>query len=405
MLTRELAIAEYSLGQIIPDRLTRHEHAHYVPLLNRVLAYYRDGTGKARRDLHRFVNDVFAEEADCPQRRIGAFCKLLDEKATYDRDRRGNAAKLRRQVFRRAAGQHPLVQVPDQLFESKGSTVKQEIAKELGTSWPQIERELFADVIEFHRLASFDGYPSAESLLARYNVAQCQAVLYDAIDMTVWAGADFKTILRYAKLARLMHVISRKPDGSYLFRFDGPASVLRQSRRYGIACARFLPALLACTDWKMQARIQHRRSSWQNTFRLSPADGLNSHHNPAESFDSELEEKFARSWGDKPRDGWTLRREAEVLHEGQTVFVPDFLLQHETGSRVMLEIVGYWTPEYLHAKLQTMQRFKKHRIIYAVADTLQFPDSEQSDLQGLQDSVIRFKTSLSAKKVLEQLTV
>ncbi len=33
------------------------------------------------------------------------------------------------------------------------------------------------------------------------------------------------------KLARLMHTIERLPDGSYVFRFDGAASVVRRSRR------------------------------------------------------------------------------------------------------------------------------------------------------------------------------
>ena len=64
--------------------------------------------------------------------------------------------------------------------------------------------------------------------------------------MTVWASDDFKTILRYAKLARLMHTIVRTGEGRYRFRFDGPASVLRHTRRYGAAMARFLPALIAC---------------------------------------------------------------------------------------------------------------------------------------------------------------
>ena len=104
--------------------------------------------------------------------------------------------------------------------------------------------------MQFHRLKEFEGYASADELLARYNVAQCQAVLYDAVSMVVWAKEDFKLILRYAKLARLMHTIQRRSDGTYLISLDGPTSVLREIRRYGISFAKFLPALLGCRAGK-----------------------------------------------------------------------------------------------------------------------------------------------------------
>jgi len=29
------------------------------------------------------------------------------------------------------------------------------------------------------------------------------------------------------------------------------------------------------------------------------------------------------------------------------VFVPDFTFRHEDGTQACLEIVGFWTPEYL----------------------------------------------------------
>ncbi len=136
MLTRELAIAEYDSGQVIPDRLTQKRHGHYVGLVDQVLGIYRNGMGQMRRDLHRDVHEVFADELECPLRRIDAFCKLLDEKSSFDRDRRCNAAKLRKQVFRLAGPHHPLVQQADQLFESSEAKIKHEIAgtvgKELG---------------------------------------------------------------------------------------------------------------------------------------------------------------------------------------------------------------------------------------------------------------------------------
>ena len=246
MLTRELAIAEYDAGRIIPDRLTRKAHGHYAAHAERMLEVYRDGVGRTRRQLHQAVKAVFADEEDCPGRRIDAFCKLLDDAGKYRRDKGGKAATLRRDVFHRAATLHPLVRKVDRLFEHAEAKVKAQIAAELDRPWREIDDELFADVFEFQRLEEFGGYPDGPALLARYNVAQVQAALFGAESMTVDATDDFKTILRYAKLARMMHTITRTGPGRYRMRFDGPASVLRSTRRYGAAMARFLPSLIAC---------------------------------------------------------------------------------------------------------------------------------------------------------------
>jgi predicted nuclease of restriction endonuclease-like RecB superfamily len=399
MLTRELAIAEFDFARsrILPDRLTRKTHQPYLAYAERALNIYRHGTGRTRRDLHRAVRDVFAAEADCPARRIDAFCKLLDDVSAYHRDPRGKAAELRRKVFRMSAARHPLVTKADRLFETEEAKVKADIAAHFGRSWDDIEGDLFADVIEFHRLAKFDGFPDAQSLLARYNVAQVQAALFDAVSMTVWAAEDFKTILRYAKLARLMHSIARTGEGQYRLRFDGPASVLRETRRYGAAMARFLPALIACRNWRMHAVIRTRRSGWSAGLDLSSQDGLTSHLPAPDDFDSSVEQAFAEKWGQEEREGWQLIREGEILHRGQKVFVPDFLFRHTDGRTVLLEIIGFWTPEYLQAKLETLRTFADQHILLAVAE------SATTSLPELSQDAIIFKTTLRIKDVLSRL--
>jgi uncharacterized protein len=418
MLTRELAIAEYDRGRILPDRLTRKTHGPYADYAERMLAVYRNGIGRMRRELHRAVRDILADADDCPARRIDAFCKLLDDASVYNRDRRGRAAALRREVFHAAAASHPLVRRADRLFEHEEHAVKTAIAERLGRPWSAIDCELFADVIDFHRLAEFPGYADGPAVLARYNVAQVQAALFGATSMTVWADDDFKTIVRYAKLARLMHTITRLGGGQecpphqqecpphrreclphprYCFRFDGPASVLRETRRYGAAMARFLPALVACRNWRMHAVIATRRKGWTVGLDLSSDDGLHSHLPKPEEFDSQVEEAFAEKWGSDARQGWTLLREGEILHRGQKVFVPDFAFRHCDGRTVLMEIVGFWTPEYLQAKLETLRTFADSRILLAIAA------STRTELNQLPAEIIRYKSAIRIEDVLDRL--
>ncbi len=396
MLTRELAIADFESGRVFPDRLTRRRHARYEDYAGRMLLVYQNGVGRTRRDLHRSVHSVFTDEPDCPLRRIDAFCKLLDEAGRFHRDKRGQAAELRRQVFHQAAEWHPLVARADRLFERDEATVKATIAERLGATWDDIDGRLFSDVIEFHRLEQFTGYADGRALLARYNVAQSQAALFDAVQMTIWCQDDFKTVLRYAKLAKLMHTIRRAGDDQYVLRFDGPASVLRETRRYGARMARFLPALIACRGWRMSALVQSR-GGWRNRLELSPHDGLTSHLPPPEEFDSDVERAFAEKWGTDAREGWTLSREAEILYRGQQVFVPDFVFRHADGRRALLEIIGYWTAEYREAKKKTLALFADEPIVLAVAEAV------GQEAASWPPGAIRFKTALRIKDVLVRL--
>ncbi|MBM4035953.1 MAG: DUF790 family protein [Planctomycetes bacterium] len=440
VLTSEQSIVVYDQGRALPDRLTQRAHAHYLDYARRMLLAYQHGIGKTRRELHRSVEGMLANEPDCDTRRVQAFCKLLDEAGEFDTDRRGEAARLRLAVFDIAAPLHPLVESRDQLFENTEAEAKALIAQRLGRPWPEIEAELYADVMDFHRLTAFEGYPDAAALLRRYNVAQLQAALYRAESLVVTASEDFKTILRYAKLARLLHDIRRIPpqagglchqeqrnggtglqpvgeqgaggtgilpeqqkDGGtgvppvarYLIELSGPASVLRETRRYGINFAKFLPALLACRGWTMRATL---RTHWggRATLALSCRDGLQSTMPAPAEFDSSIEEGFAAKFGPE-RDGWRLHREAEVLIEGQSAFVPDFAFRHDDGTEVLLEIVGFWTPEYLAKKRETLRRFRGRRIYLAVAERC-IPEGAT-----VSEDVVVYKSALKAEPVLALL--
>ena len=397
MLTREHAIAEYRGGRIFPDRLRSKSHAQYHGLAVRMLETYRNGIGQTRQEIHNQIRQIFAVEEDCPTRRIEAFCKLLDDVSTYPNDRSGKAAGLRRNVFRLAAKHHPLVETPNRLFESAGDKIKTVIANELNLTWTDIEARLFADVMEFHRLQAFEGYPNARALLSRYNVAQVQAALYLAVQMTITASQDFKTILRHAKLARLLHRITRLGPDRYRIELDGPASVHRHTRRYGVNMARFLPKLLACQGWNMEAVIKTPRMGRHVKMELSPKDKLQTYLEPPADFDSGVEEDFARKWGGGKRNGWMLIREGEIMHRGQRVFIPDFVFRHDDGREVPMEVIGFWTDEYLKEKVETLRLFRDRPIILAVGR------AGTNRITGLPPETIFFKESLMIKPVLARL--
>ena len=392
MLSSAQSIIEYKGALAVPDRLSRKDHAHYVRYAEQMLAVYRGALGQSRRDIHRSIAGILANEPDCPSKRIQAFCKLLDDTAEFESDPHGNAAELRMKVFSLAAPKHPLVRATTCLFGTPEHEAKTKIAQALGESWEKIEARLYADVIEFQPLKSFDGYNSAEILLSRYNVAQVQACLYRAERMTLIARRDFKRIMRHVKFARLMFELRRLENAEYRIELTGPASVVGQTRRYGVQFALMIPGLLACDDWELDAMVQ---TPWRgkSRFKLVSTEGLRSHLAAPPQFDSSVEASFAAKFGDT-RDGWTLLREPAILHDHQTTFVPDFAFRHEDGTEILFEIVGFWTPQYLEQKRETLRRFHTHRILLAVP--------ESSCTPGIlpPDNVIVYKTAVKVEAVL-----
>ena len=217
--------------------------------------------------------------------------------------------------------------------------------------------------------------------------------------MTVWAGEDFKTILRYAKLARLMHTIIRRGPGQYVFRFDGPASVLRETRRYGAAMARFLPALVACRGWRMHAMLRTRRRGCT----VEPGPFLATTGCPAtcrrrRSSTPAWKRRSPRSGAPSraTAGGWSAR--PRCLHSHQKVFVPDFVFRHDDGRTVLMEIVGFWTPEYLQAKVQTLRAFRDHRILLAVASRHKRPSANCPPRRSRTGPLCGSRTCLSGWK-------
>lgn len=386
MLTSAQSIVRYDFrdGTVAPDRLTRAADRHYLAAARSMLSLYRRGEGATRRTLHRRVDTILDRLGDCPPRRAAAFCKLLDDRSTY-RTAGGKAANLRRRVFTTAAELHPVVETKTSMFEHARDAARSQVAESIGKPWPEIEAELFADVIELQTLLSFDAgeaFGPAE-LLAAYNLGQTQAALYRATRMTVWAREDLKTIARHAKLAGLMHRITRQETAgprrgdaqgpaTYRFELDGPASAIRHTWRYGVRFATLLPMLIACRGWRLAADVlgpgAHGKRDRTYRLELAAEDGLRGPHGRPADFDSQLERQLLERWERERPAGWTLTRESELLFCGQSVLTPDFVLRRDDRPRepVYVELVGYWTPEYLRDKGAKLRQFRDDRWVIVV---------------------------------------
>jgi len=72
---------------------------------------------------------------------------------------------------------------------------------------------------------------------------------------------------------------------------------------------------------------------------------------------------IATSSGRSRRNGtaepdWELVREDDIFDLGRDRDDPDFAIEHPDGRRAILEIVGFWTPEYLSQRYRRSGRWR-----------------------------------------------
>ena len=196
---------------------------------------------------------------------------------------------------------------------------------------------------------------------------------------------------------------------------EGPGSLFRMSERYGNSFAKIFPILMKSKGWKLKAKILHKTyqgksvleftlDDSERAFRPSPeaikypsyypgettseiqlreaqaeyetgekgtevaelnagSKGTDSGTDPdmeeeKETYDSEVEKIF----GSFTLGSWKIKREPTILKAGRYAFVPDFALQRN-DMKVYLEIVGFWTTEYLERKVEKLKEVKEPLIL------------------------------------------
>jgi predicted nuclease of restriction endonuclease-like RecB superfamily len=78
--------------------------------------------------------------------------------------------------------------------------------------------------------------------------------------------------------------------------------------------------------------------------------------------------------------------------------IPDFAIEHPDGRRAILEIVGFWTPEYLESKLEKIRQVESENFVLAVSERL---ECASEDFGSVADRVLWFKTGIHVYDMVE----
>ena len=258
-------------------------------------------------------------------------------------------------------------------------------------------KALWSDLDDNLILDNFDAI-DPEALVGWYNLSLMQTLLFNCtkLDFYISGGSNWKRVLRSVKRLGLMYHLQQprqQQENRIICSLEGPLSLFKLTDRYGTLLAKLLPSIIFPLDkkrevssggdeWHLDAWIVRKTMDGRKIyeFKISkneipelmtdpfssipsssvtekeltgPSSSSSSLYNDYNNFDSAVEEKFAKRF-EQAETGWRLTREPDplVLSNGGA-FIPDFMFE-KYNKKIYLEIVGFWTKEYLERKLQKL---------------------------------------------------
>jgi uncharacterized protein len=318
--------------------------------------------------------------------------------------------------FEPLAGADRALEVRDTLFRARGERWPpvpgdaehpyRAAAEALGLDPAEVRRLLYADdpdalvLVRAPRL-------SAQALLRRYNLDLARAVLLDAAEVRLEAEGGWRGIFAAVKLARLMYRLEPvDPDGRARYRLvlTGPAApFVTRARRYGARFARVVPALTRAPGWSLEASVIHGDRTLLYRLEREPAvaRGRGRPQRYDSTWERDLAEEFREKIGDE-RGGWTLHREDTPVALGEELFLPDFTMRHQDGRVALVELVGFWTPEYLEEKLRKVRLAGLEHLVLVVFRGLAASQGDDpARFENLPGALVWFRERVRIGPVME----
>jgi predicted nuclease of restriction endonuclease-like RecB superfamily len=408
MLTGDLVRVKTTRDRVVPVYIDRNS-ARWLEAAESLLLLFREGTGVTRGELEAEIDQLFGGGGMATQIPRG-LAKVLEDRAEFEVVSDVPPDQIREKVFtaaadyRRSMREQPDASRPGHRPVFRRDEVLSAVAAELELEPEAVVGSMFADLRDENRLLRFEDI-SAQRLLDRYNVALAQAVLLRSVLVKVQVKNEgpsrYRQLFRRLKFHRLMYRLEGSMRDGYTFYIDGPLSLFSATTRYGLQMAWFLPAVLLCEDFRLEAELRWGPRREPKSFTLESRDGLISHQADSGMYvPAELDAFVDRFRQVAP--AWDLSECTDVIDlGGRGVWIPDYRFVHSSsGIDVFVEVLGFWKRSSLERLLELLPAHGPPRFILAISERLRVDEEKLEDLPG---PLLRFKEIPNATELASML--
>ena len=406
MLTGNLVRVAMVKDRIVPKYLNRNQ-PQWLEVAESLLLIFREGIGSTRGEIEDEIHELVGEGMATLAHR--GLAKVLEDRATFEVVSEIDPEVLREKVFSAAALHRRELHAahkanPADRTRFRGDLVLSQVAVELNLNPETIQTALFADLKDENRLLGFDDL-TAVRLIDRYNVALAQAILLRSVAIRLEIRREtpirYRQILRQLKFHRLLYRVEGTMSEGYLLHVDGPLSLFSATSRYGVQMANFLPTLLHCNDFRLDAELRWGPQKTPSSFHLEPRDGLVSHQDDTGTFIPTEYKAFVDRFRQVAPD-WELSDTTEIMELGREgVWIPDYRIVHRrSGFEVFVEVLGFWKQAGLDRLARLLPLHCRHPYLLAVSDRLKVDESDANHAEG---PFVKFKEIPNAPELLARL--
>ena len=388
MLTGNLVLVRTAKNRVIPRYLPHSEQ--WLEMAESLLMIFRDAAGRTRGEIEEEVEELIGEGVATLAPR--GLAKVLEDRAEFEVVADVPPEDVREQVFSRAADLRRALRAGGHRAPFRRDAVLRDVAASMNVPPGRLEAALFADLKDENRLIRFHDL-SAERLIERYNVALAQSVLLRSvrIDFEVRGlrPARLRQLFRWLKFHRLLYRVEGSAEAGYRFTVDGPLSLFSATTKYGLQIAQFLPALLLCENFRLDAELRWGPKRDPRTFHLESGDGLISHYQDTGNYvPPEITAFLDRFRQLAP--AWSVSESTDILPLGpEAVWVPDYRFFHRrSGIDVHVEVLGFWKRSALDRLLRLLPKHGAGRYVLVISDRMKVDDEAAGEIDG---PILRFK--------------
>ena len=333
MLSADLLSYSVAGTVVIPHYLGEHDH----PWLRVFLEEHERFIGRPQRELEARLREPLPCES--PPRKLRLAIQVLGRLRPRNRKSAVPPGRARAHVFGEAAR-----------TSAPAHAVWTVVAASLGVSLEDLRESLFADLPGERIVAAPLPPLSAVELALRCNLSVIQEMLFRATVARIEVEGNTRALVCHATWRGLICTVAERPGSrSTSVEISGPFALFRNTRLYGRALGELVPLLAWCARFRLQAECVF--GGRRLTLQLGAGDPVFPSSAPRR-YDSLLEERFAREFR-RLAPAWDVVREPGPVVAAGTLIFPDCALQHRSDPtrRWLLEIAGFWTPDYVKRKL------------------------------------------------------
>lgn len=362
---------------IVPDYVTQAD----LPWLSALLAERERFVGQKRSAWTERIREGLP--VDAPRRKLDVALRVLD-RAARDRASAPVAPPRIRMALFRAAVAAP----------SRDAAITM-AAGELQLHEDAMMGHLFADLPGERELTPLREPIDSNQLALLCNLDIIGALLARALRVRIEAHGNVRAVVRHAKLLGLLCQARPSDKAGVALELSGPFSLFRHTRVYGHALASLVPRLAWCNTYRLTADCVLASGREVAQLAICAGDPVLPARKLAD-FDSKLEERFARGFA-RLAPHWDVLREPTAIPIGSALVFPDFELRHRTsGARWLLEIVGYWTADYVERKLVALREARIDNLIVCIDEGRACDDAQMPAGARL----VRFRRRIDPSAVL-----